>query len=74
MIYFPFLISSLFPPFLITSNSLRASVPLTLPLHLHFPTSLHCCLQRGHHMNYSEVLQDDNGKLEVRLCMACIHM
>lgn len=66
---------SLFPLFLITSSSLFVSFPLTLPLHFHFSTSpplFTFSLQRGHYMNNSKVLQDDNGKLEVRLCVACM--
>lgn len=49
---------SLFPLFLITSNSLSVSFPLTLPLHFHFSTSpplFTFSLQRGHRMNNSSV-------------------
>lgn len=54
--------------------SVSLPLSLTVPLHFHFYTSsplLAFSLQRGHSMNNSEALQDDNGKLEVRLCIAC---
>lgn len=60
----------------ITSNSLS---PFLILLPSHFisisPTLLlffTLSLQWGHSMNNSKALQDDNGKLEVRLCVACV--
>lgn len=49
------------------------SVSLSLTLHFHFSTSPLFTLfqQLRHPMNNSKTLQDDNGKLEVRLCVAC---
>lgn len=60
----------------ITSNSLSPFLIL-LPSHLISisPTLLlffTLSLQWGHSMNNSKALQDDNGKLEVRLCVACV--
>lgn len=58
------------------SFPLSVFLPLTLPLHFHFfftsPPLFTFSLQWGHSMNNSKALQDDNGKLEVRLCVACV--
>lgn len=57
------------------SFPLSVSLSLTLPLHFHFSTSpplFTFSLQWGHSMNNSKALQDDNGKLEVRLCSLCV--
>lgn len=62
-----FFVSTVF----VTSISLSLSL---LPSHFNsiFPPLFTFSLQWGHSMNNSKVLQDDNGKLEVRLCVACV--
>lgn len=56
------------------SLPLTISLSLTLLFHFHFPTSplFTLSLQWRHSMNNSKALQDDNGKLEVRLCVVCV--
>lgn len=71
-----FLINSLFPLFLsplIPSLRFSSSYPPTsFPFFFTSPPLFTFSLQRGHSMNNSKALQDDNGKLEVRLCVACV--